>query len=105
MSFREIAGKTVEFDEEGFMVNPEDWTRQIAEVLAKEIGINKLEEDHWKVIEFSRTDFKEKGEAPTLRRITKAGGVPTKNLYQLFPKGPAKKVVLIAGLGKPTGCI
>lgn len=105
MSFREIAGKTVEFDEEGFMVNPEDWTRQIAEVLAKEIGINKLEEDHWKVIEFSRTDFKEKGEAPTLRRITKAGGVPTKNLYQLFPKGPAKKVALIAGLGKPTGCI
>jgi tRNA 2-thiouridine synthesizing protein E len=105
MSFREIAGKTVEFDQEGFMVNPEDWTRQIAEVLANEIGINKLEEDHWKVIEFSREDFKAKGEAPTLRRITKAGGVPTKVLYELFPKGPAKKVAFIAGLGKPTGCI
>jgi tRNA 2-thiouridine synthesizing protein E len=105
MSFRDIAGKTVEFNEEGFMVNPEDWTPQIAEVLAKEIGIDKLAEDHWKVIKFSREDFKEKGEAPTLRRITKAGGVPTKNLYQLFPKGPAKKVALVAGLGKPTGCI
>jgi TusE/DsrC/DsvC family sulfur relay protein len=105
MSFREIAGKNVEFDEEGFMSNPEDWTPQIAEVLAHEIGIEKLEEDHWKVIEFSRADFKAKGEAPTLRRITKAGGVPTKTLYQLFPKGPAKKVALVSGLGKPTGCI
>lgn len=105
MSFREIAGKTVEFDEEGFMVNPEDWTPQIAEVLANEIGIEKLEEGHWKVIEFSRADFNTKGEAPTLRRITKAGGVPTKTLYQLFPKGPAKKVALVSGLGKPTGCI
>ena len=105
MSVQQINGKTIEFDEEGFMVNPEDWTRQIAEVLAKEIGINKLEEDHWKVIEFSRADFNEKGEAPTLRRITKAGGVPTKILYQLFPKGPAKLAAKLAGIPKPHGCI
>ena len=105
MSTREIAGKTVEIDEEGFMVNPNEWTKDIAVELAKEIGIDELTEGHWKVIEFSRTDFAEKGEAPTLRRITKAGGVPTKELYQLFPKGPAKKVALVSGLGKPTGCI
>jgi tRNA 2-thiouridine synthesizing protein E len=73
--------------------------------LAKEVGIDSLNELHWKVIEFSRTDFAEKGEAPSLRRITQAGGVSTKELYQLFPKGPAKKVAKIAGLGKPTGCI
>jgi len=105
MSVREIAGKTVEFDEEGFMVNPDDWTKEIAEVLASEIGIDQLNEEHWKVIDFSRSDFKEHGEPPTLRRITKAGGVPTKSLYKLFPKGPAKKVARISGLGKPTGCI
>jgi tRNA 2-thiouridine synthesizing protein E len=105
MAVREIAGKTVEFDEEGFMVNPEDWSKDIALELAKEIGIEELNEEHWKVIEFSRADFAEKGEAPSLRRITKAGGVPTKNLYKLFPKGPAKKVALVSGLGKPTGCI
>lgn len=105
MAVREIAGKTVEFDEEGFMVNPEDWSKDIALELAKEIGIQELNEDHWKVIEFSRADFAEKGEAPSLRRITKAGGVPTKDLYKLFPKGPAKKVALVSGLGKPTGCI
>lgn len=105
MPTRDIAGKTVEFDEEGFLVNPNDWTKEIAQALAQEEGIGELSERHWKVIEFSRQDFQEKGEAPTLRRITKAGGVPTKELYQLFPKGPAKKVARIAGLGKPTGCI
>ena len=105
MSTREIAGKTVEFDEEGFMVNPDDWNKDIAVELAKEIGISDLTDRHWTVIDFSRADFSEKGEAPTLRRITKEGGVPTKELYKLFPKGPAKKVALVSGLGKPTGCI
>ncbi|MCA9941297.1 MAG: TusE/DsrC/DsvC family sulfur relay protein, partial [Anaerolineales bacterium] len=64
-----------------------------------------LTEDHWKVIEFCRSDFVVQGDAPTIRRITTVGGVPTKQLYQLFPKGPGKKVAYIAGLKKPTGCI
>ena len=105
MSTREIAGKTVEFDGEGFMTDPNDWTKEIAQVLAQEEGISQLTDQHWQVIEFSRSDYQAKGEAPTLRRITKEGGVPTKELYQLVPKGPAKKVARIAGLGKPTGCI
>lgn len=105
MSTREINGQVVEFDEEGFMVNPDDWNKEIAVALADEVGIDALNDRHWQVIEFCRDDFKEKGEAPTLRRITKAGGVPTKELYKLFPKGPAKKVARISGLGKPTGCI
>jgi tRNA 2-thiouridine synthesizing protein E len=61
--------------------------------------------DHWRVIEFCRADHQKQGEAPTLRRITKEGGVSTKDLYTLFPKGPAKKVARISGLGKPHGCI
>lgn len=105
MSTREIGGKTVEFDAEGFMVNPNDWSKEIAEVLAGEEGINPLNLEHWKVIEFCRADYQKQGEAPTLRRITKEGGVSTKDLYTLFPKGPAKKVARIAGLGKPHGCI
>ena len=105
MSTREIAGKTIEFDEEGFMTNPNDWDKDIAVELAKEIGIEELNGDHWIVIEFSRTDYEANGEAPGLRRITKAGGVPTKQLYKLFPKGPAKKIALVSGLGKPHGCI
>ena len=105
MSTREIADKVVEFDEEGFMINPEDWTEEIAQIIAKEEGIEQLEANHWKVIEFSRADFRSKGEAPGLRRITKEGGVTTKDIYKLFPKGPAKKVARISGLGKPHGCI
>jgi tRNA 2-thiouridine synthesizing protein E len=105
MASREIGGKTVEFDEEGFMVDPDDWTREIAQVLAQEEGIDPLSDRHWQVIEFSRSDYQERGEAPTLRRITKIGGVPTKELYQLFPNGPAKKVARISGLSKPTGCV
>ncbi|MFQ5578268.1 MAG: TusE/DsrC/DsvC family sulfur relay protein [Anaerolineae bacterium] len=105
MAVKEIAGKTVEFDEQGFMSNPKEWTPEIAAELAKEIGLNELTERHWQVINFCRTDFEAQGDAPTLRRITKVGGIPTKELYQLFPKGPAKKVARVSGLGKPTGCI
>ena len=105
MTSREIAGKNVEFDDEGFMVDAREWTRDVAVALAKEEGIDPLTEQHWKVVDFCRRDFEERGESPTLRRITQAGGVSTKDIYQLFPKGPAKKVARISGLRKPTGCI
>ncbi len=104
MSEREIAGKTVHFDEDGFMANPAEWDKDVAQALAAEIKID-LTDSHWKVIEFCRTDYEAQGDAPTLRRITKVGGVPTKELYKLFPKGPAKKVAYVAGLKKPSGCI
>jgi dissimilatory sulfite reductase related protein len=105
MLVREIAGKSVEFDDEGFMTEANDWSKEIAELLARESGIEPLTEQHWKVINFCRADYQAQGDSPTLRRITKIGGVPTKELYQLFPKGPAKKVARISGLKKPTGCI
>ena len=105
MSVREIAGKPVQFDEEGYMLNADEWDETIAAALASEIGIDPLTERHWDVIKFCRTDFQVKGDAPTLRRITKEAGVPTKELYKLFPKGPAKKVAYVSGLSKPSGCI
>lgn len=105
MAVREIAGKQIEFDEEGFMVNADDWDKDIAVVLAADIGVDPLTDRHWRVIEFCRSDYQTQGDAPTLRRITKEAGVPTKELYKLFPKGPAKKVAYVSGLGKPSGCI
>lgn len=104
MSANELTQISVELDADGFLVNPDDWTRDIAIKLAAELGI-ELTDRHWQVIDFCRKDFKETGSVPTLRRITKVGGVPTKELYKLFPKGPAKKVAKVAGLSKPTGCI
>ncbi len=105
MPVKEIAGVQVEVDDEGFMTNPDQWTKEIAAELAKEEGIEELTDGHWKVIEFMRKDFKEKGTVPTIRRINKVGGVPTKELYTLFPNGPAKKAAKIAGLSKPQGCV
>ena len=105
MTVREVVGKEIEFDEEGFMVNPDDWSKDIAQSLAGDIGIDPLTDRHWQVIDYCRADFAAKGEAPGVRRISIQAGVPTKELYKLFPKGPAKKVAYVSGLGKPTGCI
>lgn len=105
MQTKEIAGKQVQVDEDGFLVNPNDWTREIAQALAAEQGIGVLTEAHWRVIEFMRADFAEKGAVPTIRRLSKVGGIETKELYDLFPNGPAKKAARIAGLGKPQGCV
>jgi tRNA 2-thiouridine synthesizing protein E len=95
----------VERNEEGFLVNPADWNKEIAVEIANEEGISELTDAHWKIIDFSRANAESSGAAPTLRQITKGAGVPTKDLFKLFPKGPAKKVAKISGLGKPEGCV
>ncbi len=96
--------QNVELDAEGFMVDPHAWTPEIAQAIAAREGLT-LTERHWVVINYARKYFEEHGEPPTLRRITKGTDVSTKELYQLFPKGPAKPAAKVAGLGKPTGCI
>jgi dissimilatory sulfite reductase related protein len=106
MATRTIAGTTVQVNDEGFMTNPAEWTREMAPALAQEEGIAELTPAHWKVIDFSRDTAKTLGgKSPTLRQITTGTGVSTKDLFALFPKGPAKKVAKIAGLGKPEGCV
>jgi len=95
---------SIKFNPEGFMTDPSQWTREIAVVLAKQEGL-ELTDEHWKIIEYCRESAKNSGAAPTLRTITTEAGVSTKDLFTLFPKGPAKKVAKIAGLGKPEGCV
>ena len=96
--------ETVEFDDDGFMADPNAWTPEIGEAIAEGLGMT-LTDRHWVVINFARQEFETNGEAPTLRRITKTTDVSTKEIYKLFPKGPAKTAARISGLGKPTGCI
>ena len=100
-----VADLQVSFDAEGFMTDPNEWNEEIADALAAEEGIDELTDRHWAVINFVRDEYAKNGEPPTLRTITKQSGVPTKEVYELFPKGPAKKVARISGLGKPKGCI
>jgi len=97
--------ENVALNEEGFMTNPNEWTKEIAEVIAKQEGIEVLTGDHWKIVDFCRKQGETTGKAPTLRQITTGTGLSTKDLFVLFPKGPAKKVAKIAGLGKPEGCV
>ncbi len=106
MSTKLIAGKNVQVNEEGFMTDPAEWNQEIAVEIAKQEGLIELTPSHWKVIEFARQKAAENGgAAPTLRTITTHAGVSTKELFSLFPKGPAKKVARISGLGKPEGCV
>lgn len=94
----------VEFDDDGFLVNANDWTPELASAIAEILELD-LTDRHWTVINFARKDYKETGESPTLRRITTETDVTTKEIYKLFPGGPAKIAAKIAGLKKPTGCI
>jgi tRNA 2-thiouridine synthesizing protein E len=95
----------IQLDTEGFMTDQSQWTKGIAEAIAQQEGIVPLTEIHWKIIDFCRTTGEQTGKSPTLRTITDGAGITTKELFTLFPKGPAKKVAKISGLGKPEGCV
>lgn len=95
----------VPVDDEGFFTEPDRWTEAMARQLAREQGIEDLTEPHWTVIRFMRAEYAVKGTGPTVRVLGKASGVSVKELYQLFPKGPAKTAAKIAGIPKPRGCI
>lgn len=97
-------GHEVHVDDEGFLTEYDEWNDDLAKVLAGQIGI-ELTDAHWKAIRFLREDYKSQGETATLRRVSTVGGIPTKELFQLFPKKPAKKMAYIAGLPKPRGCV
>lgn len=96
---------TVKFNAEGYMLDANAWSKEIAVELAKQEGIDSLSEAHWKIIDFCRQTGLASGKSPTLRQITVGTGISTKELFALFPKGPAKKVARVAGLGKPEGCV
>ena len=101
----DVNGKKIEVDEDGFLVNLDDWDEDVAKYLAERGGINELNEDHWKVIQYLKDYFKEYGIAPMVRKLTKESGYSLKQIYDLFPSGPAKGACKIAGLPKPTGCV
>ncbi len=105
MAVLEVKGKSIEVDDEGYLINISDWSEDAAKVIAKGEGIDELTDKHWMVIKFMQKVFKEKGSGPSIRKLGKESGVPIKELYKLFPKGPAKKAAKIAGIKKPTGCI
>ena len=101
----EVNGQAVELDEDGFLVVLDQWNEDVAKYLAKEEGVEELNEDHWKIINYLRGYFAEYGIAPMVRKMTKESGYSLKEIYDLFPSGPAKGACKVAGLPKPTGCV
>ena|SRR4249919_308020 len=100
-----IADTAVDVDAEGFLTSPEQWNEEIAAEIARANGIPELTPRHWLVVNFMRERFLSTGAAPSIRALGKESGVPVKELYQLFPKGPAKLAAKIGGIPKPQGCI
>ena len=105
MTMTLIANAPVDVDSEGFLTDPTQWNEQIAEAIAHENGIPELTDHHWLVVRFMRERYLATGNAPSIRSLGKESGVPIKELYQLFPKGPAKLAAKIGGIPKPKGCI
>jgi TusE/DsrC/DsvC family sulfur relay protein len=105
MSTVTYAATEVAVNDEGFFIDPEQWREEMAPMIARQEGIAELTERHWQVIKFMRHQYETKGTGPTVRVLGKTSGVSVKELYQLFPKGPAKVAAKIAGIPKPRGCI
>jgi tRNA 2-thiouridine synthesizing protein E len=102
----EVNGKTVEADKNGYLVNIEDWSEDVAKIIAVEEGIEELTQRHWDVINYLRDEYiSNAGNQPNMRSITKAmksawddKKVDTKAIYELFPLGPSKQAGKVGGL-------
>ena len=105
MAMFESGNVKVELDEDGFLVNPDDWNEDVARALAATEQITELTEDHWKLMSYLRDYYKQYGTAPMIRKMSKQTGLKLKEIYALFPSGPAKGACKLAGLPKPTGCV
>lgn len=101
---RNINGKTIEVNEEGYLKNLSEWTEEVAETIAKEEQVGPLSARHWEVLRYLQ-DQQRKEVALTIRRIGQSGVVNIKEFYDLFPGGPLKKASKIAGIPKPASCI
>jgi tRNA 2-thiouridine synthesizing protein E len=100
-----IADTSVDVDAEGFLTDPRQWNERVAEEIARQYGLPQLTDRHWQVVRFMRDRYLSTGTAPSIRALGKESGVAVKELYELFPKGPAKLAARIGGIPKPTGCI
>lgn len=98
-------GICIQVDDDGFMEEPELWNEQVALALAFTEGVEELTEDHWKVVNYLRDYYLRFGVAPMIRKLCKETKFSLKEIYELFPSGPAKGACKVAGLHKPTGCV
>jgi TusE/DsrC/DsvC family sulfur relay protein len=104
-SLRTIAGREVYFDEEGFFWESTDWSPDAAEELARESGIERLDEAQWRVISFFREYYAYNGRAPMNRQLRDGTGLSLVDLERLFPGGIRNGARRLAGLPNPKTCL
>ena len=103
MATKTIAGVSVDLNDEGYLTDPSQWTKEVATEIALEEGI-ELTNKHFEVLEYLREETA-KGAQLTIRKVGKSGITDIKGLYDLFPGGPLKKSSRIAGIPKPSSCV
>lgn len=100
-----LGGQEIEIDEDGFIQEPEKWGKEMAEDLSKTEEAYPLSENHWKIVNYLRDYYLKFEIAPPIRMLVKSTGFSLKEIYEMFPSGPAKGACKVAGLPKPTGCL
>jgi tRNA 2-thiouridine synthesizing protein E len=105
MAMVELGGKQMEIDEDGFIQDPAGWDEAVAKSLALTENVDDLSENHWKLVNYLREYYLKFNMAPMIRKLCKETGFSLKEVYEMFPSGPAKGACKVAGLPKPTGCV
>jgi len=95
----------VEVCHHGYLVDFEDWNVDLARALAADEGIADLSADHWHIINFLRDYHRQHDAAPMIRILCKRTEFSLKEIYDLFPSGPAKSACRVAGLPRPDSCV
>jgi len=104
-ALRTVAGRPVYFDDEGFFWDPDDWSDEAAEALAREVGIDRLDEVQWRVLRFMRAHYAHHGRAPMNRELRAGTGLSLLELERLFPDGIKMGARRLAGLPNPQTCL
>ncbi len=102
----DVGGTKIQLNDDGFLLEPDNWDKDVALVLARaEEGLDELSDEHWTIINYIRSYYQEKDAAPMVRYMCKNTGFSLKHIFELFPSGPAKGACKLAGLPKPDGCV
>lgn len=105
MAMIEIEGRHFDVDGDGFLQDPDAWNEDVARLFARHDGTGELTDKHWAVINYIREYWQEKNMAPMVRKLCQHAGLRLREIYELFPMGPAKGACKLAGLPKPDGCV
>jgi len=100
-----IRNEVIEFNDDGYLLNPELWTEDLARHVATQVGIEHLSDSHWAVIQYVREYWESNMRSPLISQVSRGTRLRLQELEALFPMGLARGACRIAGLPKPDGCV